>query len=142
MTTWGRKKSGARKEPQFGVSASLAALRLSPEDRIPAPAEENPPKNSPKSPARRKPAPSRKPEPDPDEEEPTPAPKPRERRTDVGKRNKPRGGLTLSRLCYWVLVIGIWAGIVLIGAVVWAGAHLPPIQSLQIPKRPPTIAIT
>ena len=31
---WGRKKSGARKEPQFGLGASLAALRLSPEDRI------------------------------------------------------------------------------------------------------------
>jgi penicillin-binding protein 1A len=134
--TLGRKKSSARKEPQFGISASLAALRLSPEDRIPTPVEEKPAKKTAKSSAKRKP------EPDPDEEEPTPVPKPRERRTDTGKRNKPRGGLTLSRLCYWVLVLGIWAGIVLIGAVVWAGAHLPPIQSLEIPKRPPTIEIT
>ncbi|MBV9559834.1 MAG: penicillin-binding protein 1A [Bradyrhizobium sp.] len=140
--TLGRKKSSARKEPQFGISASLAALRLSPEDRIPTPADEKPPKKSAKSSARRKPEPSRKPEPDPDEDEPTPAPKLRERRTDAGKRNKPRGSLTLSRFCYWVLVLGIWAGIVLIGAVVWAGAHLPPIQSLEIPKRPPTVEIT
>ena len=28
-----------------------------------------------------------------------------------------------------------------IGAVVWVGAHLPPIQSLEVPKRPPSIQI-
>ena len=28
-----------------------------------------------------------------------------------------------------------------IGGVVWIGAHLPPIQSLEIPKRPPSIKI-
>jgi penicillin-binding protein 1A len=31
---WGRKKSGGRKEPRFGLAASLAELRLSPEDRV------------------------------------------------------------------------------------------------------------
>ena len=31
---WGRKKSGGRKEPRFGPAASLAGLRLSPQDRI------------------------------------------------------------------------------------------------------------
>ena len=29
----------------------------------------------------------------------------------------------------------------MVGVVVWVGAHLPPIQSLEIPKRPPTIQI-
>jgi penicillin-binding protein 1A len=29
-----------------------------------------------------------------------------------------------------------------VGVLVWAGAHLPPIQLLEIPKRPPTIQIT
>ena len=33
---WGRKKSGGRREPQFGLTASLAELRLSPKDRVAA----------------------------------------------------------------------------------------------------------
>ncbi len=33
---WGRKKSGGRKEPRFGLAAALADLRLDPKDRIPA----------------------------------------------------------------------------------------------------------
>ncbi len=32
---WGRKKSGGRKEPLFGLAAALGDLRLSPQDRIP-----------------------------------------------------------------------------------------------------------
>src|SRR6201993_393764 len=124
---WGRKKSGARKEPQFGLGASLAAIRLSVEDRIPSRAS-RPEKASPK----------RKQE-EPDDEEP-----PRERKQASTVSNKRRGrarGIPLSRLLYWGVVCGLWAGIVLVGAVIWAGAHLPPIQSLEIPKRPPTIEI-
>ncbi|HLG84950.1 MAG TPA: penicillin-binding protein 1A [Bradyrhizobium sp.] len=124
---WGRKKSGVRKEPQFGLGASLAAIRLSPEDRIPSPAAKT-----------KKASPKRKQE-EPDDEEP-----PRERKQASTVSNKRRGktrGLTLSRLVYWGVVCGLWVGIALIGAVIWAGAHLPPIQSLEIPKRPPTIEI-
>jgi len=36
---WGRKKSGGRREPQFGLAASLSELRLGPQDRIPAAAD-------------------------------------------------------------------------------------------------------
>ena len=43
---WGKKKGG-RKEPQFGLP-SLAALRLSPEDRIPAAEQAKPKKAAPK----------------------------------------------------------------------------------------------
>ena len=43
---WGRKKSGGRKEPLFGLPAALADLRLSPEDRIPAAADDDKPKKS------------------------------------------------------------------------------------------------
>ena len=32
---WGRKKSGGRKEPLFGLAAPLGDLRLGPQDRIP-----------------------------------------------------------------------------------------------------------
>src|SRR3954462_13753429 len=30
---WGRKKSGGRREPMFGLAASLSELRLGPQDR-------------------------------------------------------------------------------------------------------------
>jgi penicillin-binding protein 1A len=44
-------------------------------------------------------------------------------------------------MAYWALVLGLWVAIGGVGAVAWVGAHLPPIQSLEIPKRPPTIQI-
>jgi penicillin-binding protein 1A len=46
-----------------------------------------------------------------------------------------------GRLFYWGAVLALWAVIAVIGLVVWVGAHLPPIQSLEIPKRPPSIQI-
>jgi penicillin-binding protein 1A len=131
---WGRKKSGGRKEPQFGLGSSLAALRLSPRDRIGSSEEdeEKPKKTS----ARRKVE-------DEDDDEPAP---PRERKPrDTKSVSKRRSGFratgNLSRLLYWCLVLGLWGAIAVVGAVVWAGAHLPAIQSLEIPKRPPTIEI-
>ena len=38
-------------------------------------------------------------------------------------------------------MLGLWAAIAIVGVVIWVGAHLPAIQSLEIPKRPPTIQI-
>jgi penicillin-binding protein 1A len=132
---WGRKKSGGRKEPRFGISASLDSLRLSPEDRIPAAEEPRPKKSS----AKRKPEPKE----DADDDKPPPEPKPRESKPrEQRPRAKPRPGFSISRLVYWGAVVSLWGGIALIGLVVWAGAHLPPIQSLEIPKRPPSIEIT
>jgi penicillin-binding protein 1A len=66
------------------------------------------------------------------------APRKRKRRRKSKTRNV-RG--LVSRLAYWVVVLGLWCGIAGAGAVVWVGAHLPPIQSLEIPKRPPSISI-
>jgi penicillin-binding protein 1A len=127
---WGKKKSG-RKEPQFGLGASLEALRLSPQDRIPAAADEKPKKTAPKADRD-----------DIEDDDPPPRErKPRPQASTRKRRARSRPGLTLSRLAYWCLVLGLWAGIGLVGAVVWAGAHLPPIQALEIPKRPPTIEI-
>jgi penicillin-binding protein 1A len=57
-----------------------------------------------------------------------------------GGGGRPRGSL-LGRLIYWCLVLGVWGAIAGVGVLVWVGAHLPPIQSLEIPKRPPTIRI-
>jgi penicillin-binding protein 1A len=125
---WGRKKTGGRKEPLFGLPAALAELRLSPEDRVPA-AEDRPKKSS----AKRK---------SENDDEPPRERKPRASRSGARRRSKSRGGFGLGRLFYWGAVLGLWAGIAVIGLVVWVGAHLPAIQSLEIPKRPPTIQIT
>ena len=35
----------------------------------------------------------------------------------------------------------LWIPIAAVGGVIWVGAHLPSISSLEIPKRPPTIQI-
>jgi penicillin-binding protein 1A len=61
------------------------------------------------------------------------------RRRRHKSRGRPRS--FLGRLVYWGLVAGLWLGIAGIGTVAWVGAHLPPIQSLEIPKRPPSIEI-
>jgi penicillin-binding protein 1A len=52
-----------------------------------------------------------------------------------------RGRSTFGRLVYWGAVLGLWMVIGIVGLMIWVGAHLPPIQSLEIPKRPPSIQI-
>src|SRR5689334_9731056 len=64
---------------------------------------------------------------------PPPAPERRRR----GKRHR----FSIRRLFYWGLVLGLWATIIVIGTFTWVAANLPPIQSLEIPKRPPQIEI-
>ncbi len=61
------------------------------------------------------------------------APRKRSRRT--------LGRPMLSRLLYWTMVVGLWAAMAAIGALAVAAATLPPIQSLAVPKRPPTVEI-
>ena len=130
---WGRKKGGGRKEPQFGLGASLAGLRLSAQDRV-APADEEKPK---KQSAKRKSI-----EDDEDDEDEAP-PRERKPRASRSSRRRKSGGRSrgLFRLFYWGAVVGLWGAIAAVGVVVWVGAHLPAIQSLEIPKRPPTIQI-
>jgi len=128
---WGRKRSGERKEPRFGLAAALAELRLDPKDRIPSADEEKPKKMA-----------SKRQVVEEDEDDDPPAPPPRERKPRASKRrSRSPSRLSFGRLIYWCVVLSLWAGIAVIGAVVWAGAHLPAIQSLEIPKRPPTIEI-
>ena len=68
--------------------------------------------------------------------------KPRAAKGGAKRRAKSRGRFRFGRLIYWGAVLGLWATIAIIGVVIWVGAHLPAIQSLEIPKRPPTIQIT
>ena len=59
----------------------------------------------------------------------------RKRRRSGGRRS------AFGNLIYWGAVSALWALIAAIGLVIWIGAHLPPIQSLEIPKRPPSVLI-
>jgi penicillin-binding protein 1A len=132
---WRRKKSGERKEPRFGLAAALADLRLDPKDRIPSADEEKPTRMA----SKRKIV-----EEDEDDDPPPPPPRekePRATRSGSRRRAKSRSRISLARLIYWGAVLSLWAVIAGVGVVVWVGAHLPPIQSLEIPKRPPTIEI-
>src|SRR6266849_5760656 len=131
---WGRKKGGGRKEPQFGLAASLAELRLSPQDRVTVGDEDDEDETPKKPSAKRK---ARDADDDaPRERKPRPSPVSRTR------KSKTRSPVGISRLFYWAAVLGLWAAIAVVGVIVWVGAHLPPIQSLEIPNRPPTIQIT
>ena len=51
-----------------------------------------------------------------------------------------RRGL-LRRMAYWVAVLALWCGIGGLGVLIYVAAHLPPIQALEVPKRPPSVAI-
>ena len=105
------KKKSGRKEPTFGLPSSLSELRMNPQDRVSSA-----------------------------DDEPKPSP-----RKSSGKRKsgKSRGGIAgfFKKIFYWGAVVGLWGAIAVIGLVIYVGAHLPPIQSLEIPKRPPTIQI-
>ena len=123
MASGKKKKSSSRKEPQFAPRASLSDLRLNLQDRIAIGGD------APRKPAARREASSGGPR------GKSGARKPRKRR---GTGSLRRG---LYRTFYWGAVLGLWAAIAVVGVVIYVGAHLPPIQSLEIPKRPPTIQI-
>src|SRR5436305_11848328 len=57
------------------------------------------------------------------------------------KKNKAQRRSLIGRVAYWVVVEGLWGLIGTIGVIGWVAAHLPPIQSLEVPKRPPAIQI-
>jgi penicillin-binding protein 1A len=124
-----RRNGKGRREPKFEPSSSLDDLRLGDDDRVNV-ADDKP---------KRKRAAAVD-----DERDDAPR-KPRKKSGKTSGKKKsdsterPRG--RLARLVYWGAVLGLWAVIALTGVVVWVGAHLPPIQSLEIPKRPPTIQI-
>jgi penicillin-binding protein 1A len=104
-----------RREPVL-AAGSLFDLKLDARDRAGGPLQTARPKSAPggaKPPTPKKRKPSRK---------------------------KPRR-LTLRRLFYWCVVLGIWAAVAVGVVVALHVMKLPPIQSLVVPKRPPTITI-
>jgi penicillin-binding protein 1A len=135
------RKTGRRAEPKFDGAASLDDVRLNPWDRVGGPeddADARPKRRAAKS----RPA---------DDEDADAAPRraPPRKTRGASRKDKPRdkskarerSRFRLSRLIYWGAVLGLWAVIAIAGVLVWVGAHLPSIQSLAIPKRPPTIQI-
>ena len=99
---WGRKKSGGRKEPQFGLAAALSELRLSPQDRVTV-SEDKPKKSS----AKRKS--------ENEDDEPPRERKPRAGRSGAKRRSTSRGGFRIGRLFYWGAVLGLWVAIAIVG---------------------------
>jgi penicillin-binding protein 1A len=68
-------------------------------------------------------------------------PPPRRRKRKSARKAKRARRSIFGRLIYWSLVLALWLGIGGVATVAWTGAHLPAIQSLEIPKRPPSIQI-
>src|SRR5229473_1500534 len=56
-------------------------------------------------------------------------------------RRKGAARSPLRRLVYWSSVLGLWALIAALGSIAFVVSTLPPIQSLEVPKRPPTVEI-
>ncbi len=56
------------------------------------------------------------------------------------KQKKPRRGL-FRRIFYWGFVLAVW-GVIALGALLaWQAARLPSLQTLVLPKRPPSVSI-
>jgi penicillin-binding protein 1A len=123
--------AGQRKRTDGGRAAP--AVELTADDRS-APASDRPRRTKPARAAA-------------DDDIPPPSPRrPRAKK----KRHRGRfrgigsGGIgvpSLARLAYWGAVAALWCGIAVVGAFIWVATTLPPIQSLEIPKRPPTVQI-
>jgi penicillin-binding protein 1A len=110
----GRKRSGG---PGAGLGARLGLdLRLTPADRTGGPVKTR----ADTSRRRRDSAP------------------PRESKK---RKRSGQGRFGFGRLIYWGFVLALWGVIAGIGALAWIGMHLPPIESLEIPKRPPSVLI-
>ena len=124
MAFWHKKKG--RKEPGFEPSWSLSNLRLNADDRVAGKPADDKPK------ARM----AKRPSDESDDQRKTP-----KRKAAAEPKKTPRRGFGLGRLVYWSGVAGLWALIAIAGVAIWVGSHLPAIQSLEIPKRPPTIQI-
>jgi penicillin-binding protein 1A len=126
-----------RREPSFKSGAATLDVRLSAEDRSAAPAPEARARRAAGTPSAK---PRVKPRIEPKLESPA-APRLPPPRHKGGGRGGKRRRFGFTRLLYWGAVLAIWAVLAVAGLFAWVGMHLPPIQSLEIPKRPPSIQI-
>jgi penicillin-binding protein 1A len=139
--TLGKPSRGAekRREPSFESGAGTLDVRLAPEDRAAPAADAVQARRSAKTPAKSPSAKSgsaRRIEPKfdlPGRSRPPP------KKGKAARRNGRR--FAILRLAYWGAVLSIWAALAVVGLFAWVAMHLPPIQSLEIPKRPPAVQI-
>ena len=110
------KRRQERREPVL-AAGSLLDVRLDPDDRAGGPPPTPRAKSAPGNPKPPSPKKSKKP------------------------RRKKSRPITLRRIFYWCFVLGIWAAVAVGGVLALHLMKLPPIQSLVVPKRPPTITI-
>src|ERR1051326_1787437 len=57
------------------------------------------------------------------------------------RRRGRRSSGGFGRFVYWGAVAGLWAVVAAAGTLIRVALPLPPIQSLEIPKRPPSVLI-
>jgi penicillin-binding protein 1A len=134
----GRKASRERREPLFDATPTPGLdLRLSEKDRPGGPPDAPRPKAKQDGPSEKKAA-----------NDDSRAPRSRGSRSTARKKKGKggsggggRAGGVIRRLAYWAAVMMLWVGIGGVGLLIWVAAHLPPIQSLEVPKRPPSIQI-
>lgn len=139
MTGKGRGRQ-ERQEPVLERPESLFDIRLDPADR----AAGAPPTGAGRRKSRIEPrvddAPRAQSEP-----APRPAPEPRApaRRRAQPKARKPRrrSFSPLLFLMKWGLILSLWGAVAVGVLVVYEASKLPPMQTLMIPKRPPTVMI-
>src|SRR5712692_1077750 len=116
----GRRKGRARREPAPDASAATLDGRLDSQDR-----PGGPPSAKPDADRRRRGGDSA-----------------RSRRSEAGGgRGRDKRRSPVGRLAYWAVVPGLWLLAAAGGTIAWVGANLPPLQSLEVPKRPPSIEI-
>jgi penicillin-binding protein 1A len=148
---WDVAKSGRgaekRRDLSFESGAGTLDVRLAPEDRAAPAADAEHARRSTKTPSGKssstksssaKSGSARRIEPKfdlPGRSRPPAPPK-------KGKTTR-RGGrrFGLLRLAYWGAVLSIWGALAVVGLFAWVAMHLPPIQSLEIPRRPPSVQI-
>jgi penicillin-binding protein 1A len=119
-----RRSASARKEPEFDIDVAPAVTIDPAKDRAARP----PLERDERSPAKEK----------------TPRrgkAKTENKEPAKRKRGSSKVRFTWRRTIYWGFVLTLWLVIAAIGTLIWVGMHLPPLQSLDIPKRPPSIQI-
>ncbi|HWV53689.1 penicillin-binding protein 1A [Pseudorhodoplanes sp.] len=119
----GRRSKSVRREPNFDVGVPNRELRADSRDRLAG--TDNDERRVTKGARKR----TRAANPAPEKPQPRTAEKKGRRRSVFG------------RMVYWSAVLALWGVIAGIALVAWVGAHLPAIQSLEVPKRPPSIQI-
>ncbi|MDQ2081156.1 PBP1A family penicillin-binding protein [Xanthobacteraceae bacterium Astr-EGSB] len=125
--------AGKRKRTDGGRTDGAPAVELTPEDRG-VPRSERPRRAGAAHAAAD------------DDLAPSPPRRPRAKKKRRGGRSWGAGSWngrmpSLGRMAYWGAVAALWCCIAVVGTFIWVATTLPPIQSLEIPKRPPTVQI-